>query len=487
MAYIITKSDGTTLTTITDGSIDTVSTNLSLPGPNYVGYGQYLNENLVHLLENFAANSAPAGTNIQGQLWFDKFHQRLNVFTVNGFTPVSGITNSGTAPVITNDGEFWFDTYNNQFYVSNSGSWNIIGPQYNKAQGVSGAIPIVVDDALVGGRIHNILQLQYGNVIIGTLSGDTQFTPKNYDPGFPTINAGLTINSNISAGQQVLGIAAITSGTVTGLTNLTATNATIGSITATNNTVTNFSTANAQITGGNVLGLTNLTTANAAIANFSTTNAQITGGAIAVATVSTGAVSTVNSTVTGSQTVTTQTVTNQTVTNFSTANALITGGNISGISTLIPNGNTAVNLGGTSNWWNNIYGTAVHAQYADLAENYLADAEYDPGTVLMFGGSAEVTVASSETTALAGVVSTNPAYIMNSKLSGPNVVTIALIGRVPCKVVGPINKGDLLVSAGSGLAKSAVDTKPGQVIGRSMESVDENIQKTVEIVVGRIG
>lgn len=459
MAYIITKSDGTTLTTIPDGSMDTASTNLSLPGPNYVGYGQYLNENLVHLLENFAANSAPAGTNVQGQLWFDKFHQRLNVFTVNGFTPVSGITNSGTAPVITNDGEFWFDTYNNQFYVSNSGSWNIIGPQYNKAQGVSGAIPIIVNDALVGGRIHNILQLQYGNVIIGTLSGDTQFTPKNYDPGFPTINAGLTINSNISAGQQVLGIAAITSGTVTGLTNLTATNATIGSITATNNTVTNFSTA----------------------------NAQITGGSIAVATVSTGAVSTVNSTVTGSQTVAAQTVTNQTVTNFSTANALITGGNISGISTLTPNGNTTVNLGGTSNWWNNIYGTAIHAQYADLAENYLADAEYDPGTVLMFGGSAEVTVASLETIALAGVVSTNPAYIMNSKLAGPNVVTIALIGRVLCKVVGPINKGDLLVSAGSGLAKSAIDTKPGQVIGRSMESVDENVQKTIEIVVGRIG
>ena len=224
MSYTITKSDGSTLPTIPDGTLDTSSTNLALPGPNFVGYGQYLNQNLVHLLENFSSNTVPSGTNVQGQLWFDKFHQRLNVYTTNGFVPVAGITNSGTRPVITNDGEFWFDTYNNQFYVSNSSTWNLIGPQYTKAQGVSGAIPVAINDAATAGVFHNVLQLQFGSSIIATFSTDAQFVPKNYDPGFPVIYSGLTINSNVSATQQqpVSTGASFTASLTTG--NVTSTN-----------------------------------------------------------------------------------------------------------------------------------------------------------------------------------------------------------------------------------------------------------------------
>jgi hypothetical protein len=221
MAYTIARSDNTTLPIIIqDGALDTTSTNLSLPGPNFVGYGQYLNQNLVHLLENFSSNSKPGGTNVQGQLWFDKFHQRLNVFTLNGFVPVSGITNSRTQPIITNDGEFWFDTFNNQFYVSNGDRWNLIGPQYSKSQGVSGAIPITVTDGVTNGITHNVIQIQYGTSIIATISSDS-FTPKNYDPGFPVIYSGLTINSNVSATQQqpvstgALFTASLTTGNVT--------------------------------------------------------------------------------------------------------------------------------------------------------------------------------------------------------------------------------------------------------------------------------
>ena len=90
MSYTITKSDGTTLTTINDGTIDS-TTSLELPGPNYIGYGKYLNENLVYLLENFASNTAPSGTNLQGQLWFNKFTQTLEVFTTQGYIPVAGV------------------------------------------------------------------------------------------------------------------------------------------------------------------------------------------------------------------------------------------------------------------------------------------------------------------------------------------------------------------------------------------------------------
>ena len=108
MAYTITKSDGTTLATIAHGTINTIATNLNLAGPNYVGYGQALNENLVYLLENFASNSAPIGTNLEGQLWFDKTHQTLNVFTTAGYSPVSGITVGSSFPVAQKNGDIFF-------------------------------------------------------------------------------------------------------------------------------------------------------------------------------------------------------------------------------------------------------------------------------------------------------------------------------------------------------------------------------------------
>mgnify|MGYP003342201962 CR=1 FL=1 len=89
-----------------------------------------------------------------------------------------------------------------------------------------------------------------------------------------------------------------------------------------------------------------------------------------------------------------------------------------------------------------------------MAEKYLADDQYEPGTVVSFGGEKEVTLSAiAGDSAVAGVVSTNPAYIMNSGLEGQNVVAVALVGRVPCKVQGPITKGALLVSAGGGHAR----------------------------------
>jgi len=129
-------------------------------------------------------------------------------------------------------------------------------------------------------------------------------------------------------------------------------------------------------------------------------------------------------------------------------------------------------------------GTATSAQYADLAENYLADADYEPGTVVEFGGTAEVTVASDETRRIAGVVSTHPAHLMNSHLVGEHVVAVALIGRVPVRVRGTINKGDMLVSAGGGYARPKQDPVIGTIIGKALEeSVGDNI---IEVVVGRL-
>ncbi len=133
-------------------------------------------------------------------------------------------------------------------------------------------------------------------------------------------------------------------------------------------------------------------------------------------------------------------------------------------------------------------GEATSALYADLAENYLGDADYEPGTVLVFGGDAEVTVCSAKgQTSVAGVVTTNPAHLMNSALEGDHVVGLALQGRVPCKVIGKVRKGDMLVtSAVPGYA--IVNNSPGvgQVIGKAVGNKDTEDRGTVEVVVGRV-
>jgi hypothetical protein len=123
---------------------------------------------------------------------------------------------------------------------------------------------------------------------------------------------------------------------------------------------------------------------------------------------------------------------------------------------------------------------------ADLAENYQADKQYSPGTVLMFGGTAEVTLASADSTAIVGVVSTSPAHLMNGALSGANVVPIALVGRIPCMVIGPVAKGDLMTSAGFGYAKTNTSPALGSIIGKAVQDFPSPAKGVIEILVGRV-
>ena len=171
----------------------------------------------------------------------------------------------------------------------------------------------------------------------------------------------------------------------------------------------------------------------------------------------------------------------------------ITGGNLSvGTGTIIVNNivnggaNGVGNIGDATTYFNTVFAQATSAQYADLAEKYLADAFYEPGTVLSFGGLAEVTASTQDHDPLiAGVVSTRPAYQMNSSLEGDHVVALALTGRVPCKVQGPVTKGAMMVSAGNGRARAEAKPEMGTVIGKALEDFSGD-QGTIEIVVGRL-
>jgi hypothetical protein len=135
-------------------------------------------------------------------------------------------------------------------------------------------------------------------------------------------------------------------------------------------------------------------------------------------------------------------------------------------------------------------GTATSSLFADLAEKYIADAVYDHGTVLAFGGDHEVTLADDETTRVAGVVSTNPGFIMNNGLecavsAGERTAVVALQGRVPVKVKGVVHKGDMMVSAGGGFAKASATPAIGTIIGKALENFDGS-EGIIEVVVGRI-
>lgn len=131
--------------------------------------------------------------------------------------------------------------------------------------------------------------------------------------------------------------------------------------------------------------------------------------------------------------------------------------------------------------------TATSARYADLAELFEPDIDYQPGTVVVFGGSKEITVTNqSHDITIAGVISTNPAYLMNNNSKG---LPVALLGRVPCLVKGPINKGTLLVSGtipGTAVALDELLYKPGCIIGKSLEIIHDDSIRTIEIVVGRL-
>ena len=156
-----------------------------------------------------------------------------------------------------------------------------------------------------------------------------------------------------------------------------------------------------------------------------------------------------------------------------------------------PSADNTWNLGTASLRYATVYGVtfsgvSTTAKYADLAERYTSDAEYPAGTVVVFGGEQEITISTtSHDTAVAGIISTDPAYLMNSEATG---LPVALTGRVPCQVQGPVRKGQLVVTSDTPGVAQAIDNSkflPGCVIGKALEAINTNTIETIEVVVGR--
>ena len=194
MAYIVNKTDGTAVTTITDGTIDN-TTSLTLFGKSYSGFGELLNEDLVKLLENSASTSAPTAP-LKGEVWFDTTVNQLKVYDGTSFKPTGGAKSQASAPTSPSAGDLWVDSTNSQLYFYTGSAFILAGPVYTSGQTLSGfKIETVTNDSAVSKVIASMYS---GNTRVAILSAEG-FTPDPAPTGFATISAGITLNSAIGA------------------------------------------------------------------------------------------------------------------------------------------------------------------------------------------------------------------------------------------------------------------------------------------------
>jgi len=414
---------------LTDGTIFAVvadgtintASSMTLVGQNYAGYGAFLDSNFIHLLEN-SSNTTPPGAPLTGQLWWDLGSTLLKVYNGTAWKTISSTTAQSSAPTNNTIGDLWFNTSLQQLNVWTGSAWLVVGPGTNTAGGTTGAVATSVLDNI--GNTHYIVELYSAGSIVATVSKDATFTPATAIPGFSTIGPGIQLTT--------VGGALLTG---------TATNAqALNSLTS-----SQFMRSDANTSTSGTLSVINNTGLTVGAGND--LRVSVSGGAVTIA--------------------------NQT-----------SNGNI----------NFSVNEGGTQTTVMSINGTTgvisgnqIDANYADLAERFEADVELGPGTVVELGGSAEITQVTQELSEnVFGVISTRAAYLMNSRAgSDATHPPVAMTGRVPVKVIGQVNKGDRLVSAGNGFARSA---QPGEatafnVIGRALKDKVDAGQGTVEAIV----
>ena len=279
MAYTINLTDGAVFATIADGTINS-SSSMTLVGKNYAGYGEFLDENFIHLLENGSDTTAPSAP-LTGQLWWDKTNNLLKVYNGIIFKTISAATASSTQPTSNVTGDLWYDTTNQQLKVYTGSSFIVVGPAYTSSEGTAGAIPGTVNDS--SGNPHFITSLYVNNQQIAIVSVDSAFTPAApTNTNFPTIYPGITVTKSASS---------TLAGNVTNGGNLTlsAGGATTVVVTSTGANIAGYLTGTGNITGGNLLsGGTAIVTGSITGGNLGTggtvtATGNITGGNIITA------------------------------------------------------------------------------------------------------------------------------------------------------------------------------------------------------------
>jgi len=509
MAYKINNTFGTLLVTLADGTIDVATTDLTLIGKGYAGFGERLNENLVKLLENFNNTTAPSNK-VQGQLWYDKTNNQLNVYTGSKFKPVGSTSNSATAPANAVQGDMWFDTTNTQLYVYTGSAWTLIGPTTVSGSGVTQVITESPEDNT--GVKRNILKLVTNDTVVGIVS-DLAFTPSATEAlgsalisaGFSTVAQGIQLSTSVASAKF--------RGTATDSDAL-------GGVAAANflrsdSADTTTGRLTVQTDDGIRLGAGNDVTMSLSTDDF--TIAQTTQDKDIIFTVNDGGTTKEALRITGSTgriehlRVGDLTVDGtNTIVNTSTLsvedNIIELNRNISSNAGMPNYTGLKVNRGELSSateqnlYWvwdetfaddgsttygnaggawtafksaqtdteleaptlvdiraNVVHATTTSAMYADLAERYETDIPVEVGDVVILGGEAEITKCEDELSdAVFGVISESPAFLMNAQAgNNDSHPMVALKGRVMVKLQGTGKAGDRVVSAGNGQARVA--------------------------------
>lgn len=425
MAYTINLTDGAIFATIADGTINTASS-MTLIGKNYAGYGEFLDENFIHLLENSSNTTAPPAP-LEGQLWWDSGSLVMKVYNGSTWKTISAATASASAPTSNVVGDLWFDTTNQQLKVWTGSQWLLVGPQFSATTGVTGAIvATIVDNVSVS---HYVVQLWCNDSIVGIVSKDNAFTPGTaVSGGWGTqlVKPGITLSTSLASSPLFQGTAS-DSNTLGGLTS------------------SQFLRSDANDTTSGTLGVLN--DSGFTVGSDQDFKASVSG--------------------------TTVTLANQT-SNGNIAFSV----NIGGTPT------TVMTINGANG---TISGTQINANYADVAERFAADEVLVPGTVVELGGLAEITKVKAQLSdSVFGVISTKAAYLMNS-MAGTDEThpPVAMTGRVPVRVVGKVRKGDRLVSAGDGIARAAQkgEASWSNTIGRALVDKNDEAEGTVESIV----
>ena len=195
MAYNIVKSNGTPLVTINDGQTNNTATSLTLVGKNFAGYGTFLNENFIQLLENFASATTPANPMV-GQLWYQTSTNLLQVYNGNAWKSISGAQSLADAPTYKVAGDLWFDSVNQQLKVWSGSNWIVIGPSFTSTTGQSGAVADTIIDS--SQYSHVVVKFFVQNQLVAVLNKDASFQPATTIPGFPSIKPGFNLAQGTS-------------------------------------------------------------------------------------------------------------------------------------------------------------------------------------------------------------------------------------------------------------------------------------------------
>lgn len=526
MPYQINRYNGSPLVTVDEGTLNNSSTTIQLIGKNYAGYGDIQNENFVYIMENFA-NSAPPPNALSGQIWYDSSMRKLKFWDASHWRTTGGAEIGPTAPVGLTTGDFWWNTDSKQLYAFDGlTDFVLIGPQSVPGSGKTLWESLsVLDDQ---NNRHAIMAGYVDGKVEFIVSKDTFNLNQTVNPivGFATIHAGMTVADSNNIGistktDRYWGTASSADGMLDAVTStFHSAHEYVLALNSVFYGTSQFDTGGLTVGGINQTLSISIVNSVPAIQNTQSNNIvftvkdsntvketmQILGGAVDPGITDTYDL--------GEPLLRWRNIYAKDIyaDNFHGGNFI---GNLVGTSdrakylyfeyangtppnpadltkyvqaTATNTNNTIVARDNNGNFAAGVVDAiATKAQYADLAERYEADRLYEPGTVVIFGGEKEITVTTElADRRVAGVISTNPAYLMNVSDETESFLPVALRGKVPVKVIGKIMKGDVLITSiveGYAVA-SAGDTSSAAIVAKAIENkVDDGPGIVMAVVV----